>query len=202
MSATPRAAIDVSGLPTVSFGSSDLGWWSTVVFMAIEGTTIAVCLVCHIYLKQNFSTWPPTVPPDLGVATANTVVLLVIMAPMLLAGRAARRLDLWRVRLWLTVAIALSAVAVVLRAYEFGALNVRWDQTAYGSAAWTTLGFHTSLLVIDLLETLVLTLIFYIGPVEKRHFSDTDDSAAYQVFLSLCYLPIYLLVFLLPRWTR
>jgi cytochrome c oxidase subunit III len=202
MSGTPRAAIDASALPTVQFGSSDLGWWSTAVFMLIEGTTIAACLVCHIYLKQNFSPWPPTIPPKLGAATANTVLLLVIMAPMLLAGRAARRLDLGRARVWLTVAVALSAVAVVLRAYEFGALNVRWDQNAYGSTAWATLGFHTSLLAIDLLETLVLTLILYLGPVEKKHFSDTADSAMYQVFLSLSYLPIYLLVFLLPRWTR
>jgi hypothetical protein len=38
--------------------------------------------------------------------------------------------------------------------------------------------------------------------VEQKHFSDTDDSSIYQVFLSLAYLPIYLLVFLLPRWTR
>jgi heme/copper-type cytochrome/quinol oxidase subunit 3 len=202
MSGTPRAAIDASALPTVSFGTRDLGWWSTVAFMLIEGTTIAACLVCHIYLKQNFSTWPPTIPPDLGAATANTLLLLVIMVPMLWAGHAARRLDLRRVRLALTIAVALSALAVVLRCYEFGALNVRWDQNAYGSTAWASLGFHTSLLVMDLLETLVLTLIFYIGPVEKKHFSDTDDSAMYQVFLSLAYLPIYLLVFLLPRWTR
>jgi cytochrome c oxidase subunit III len=202
MSATLRAAIDVSELPTVSFGTSDLSWWSTVVFMAIEGTTIAACLVCHLYLKQNFSTWPPTIAPSLGVATANMLLLLVLMAPMRLAGRAARRLDLGRVRFWLTVAVGLSAVAVVLRVYEFRALNVRWDQTAYGGSAWATLGFHTSLLVMDLLETLVLTLIFYLGPVEQKHFSDTDDSSIYQVFLSLAYLPIYLLVFLLPRWTR
>ena len=201
MSGTPRAAIDVSELPTISFGTSDLSWWSTVVFMAIEGTTIATCLVCHIYLKQNFSTWPPTIVPSIGVATANMLLLLVIMAPMRLAGRAARRLDLGRVRFWLTVAVGLSAVAVVLRVYEFRALNVRWDQTAYGSSAWATLG-RTSLLVMDLLETLILTLIFYLGPVEKKHFSDTDDSSIYQVFLSLAYLPIYLLVFLLPRWTR
>jgi cytochrome c oxidase subunit I+III len=202
MSGTPRAAIDASALPTVSFGTRDLGWWSTVAFMLIEGTTIAACIVCHIYIKQNFTTWPPTIPPALGVATANTLLLLAIMAPMLWAGQAARRLDLRRVRLWLTVALALSAVAVVLRFYEFGALNVRWDQTAYGGTAWAALGFHTSLLVIDLLETLVIALIFYIGPVEKKHFSDADDSAMYQVFLSLVYLPVYLVVFLLPRWTR
>jgi heme/copper-type cytochrome/quinol oxidase subunit 3 len=186
----------------VSFGASDVSWWGTAVFMLIEGTTIAACLVCHLYLKQNFPTWPPNTPPDLGAATANTLLLLVIIAPMVWAGRAARRLDLRQVRLGLTIAVALSVVAVVLRAYEFGALNVRWDQNAYGSTAWATLGFHTSLLVIDLLETLVITLILFIGPVEKKHFSDTADAAMYQVFLSLSYLPIYLLVFLLPRWTR
>ncbi len=202
MSGTPRAVIDASELPTVSFGVQDVSWWSTVAFMLIEGTTIATCLVCHIYLRQNFNPWPPTIPPKVGVATANTLLLLVIMAPMLWAGREARRLDLRRVRLGLTIAVALSAVAVVLRFYEFGALNVRWDQNAYGSTAWVSVGLHTSLLIMDFLETLVLTLIFYIGPVEKKHFSDTADSAMYQVFLSLVYLPVYLLVFLLPRWTR
>jgi len=200
VSGTPRAAIDASALPTVSFGTSDVSWWSTVAFMLIEGTTIATCLIAHIYLKQNFTSWPPARPPDLGVATANTLLLLVIMAPMLWAGRAARRLDLAQVRIALIIAVALTGVAVALRFQEFGALHVRWDTNAYGSTAWASLGFHTSLLIIDLLETTVLTLILWIGPVEKKHFSDTTDSAAYQVFLSLSYLPIYLFVFLLPRW--
>jgi cytochrome c oxidase subunit III len=202
MSGTPRAVIDASELPTVTFGIQDVSWWSTVAFMLIEGTTIVASLVCHLYLRQNVSPWPPTIPPDLGIATANTLLLLALIAPMLWAGRAARRLDLRRVRLGLTIDLVLSAVVVVLRFYEFGALNVRWDQNAYGSAAWVSVGLHTSLLIMDFLETLVLTLIFYIGPVEKKHFSDTDDSAMYQVFLSLIYVPVYLLIFLLPRFTR
>jgi heme/copper-type cytochrome/quinol oxidase subunit 3 len=202
VSGTPRAIVDASELPTVTFGVQDLGWWSTVAFMLIEGTTIVACLVCHLYLRQNFSTWPPTIPPKLGVATANTLLLLALTVPMLWAGQAARRLDLGRVRLGLTIDVVLSAVVVVLRFYEFGALNVRWDQNAYGSTAWASVGLHTSLLIMDFLETLVLTLIFYLGPVEKKHFSDTDDSAMYQVFLSLIYVPVYLLVFLLPRWTQ
>ena len=71
-----------------------------------------------------------------------------------LAALAAKRLDSRRRQ-----AVAASSrrssrlPTLVLRWWELWALNTRWDTTAYGSAAWTIVGFHTSLLLLDVLDT-------------------------------------------------
>lgn len=202
VSPRPRVAIDVSRLPTTVIGAKDSTWWGTVAFMVIEGMTLAVCTVCYLYLRQNFAEWPPrpATLPDLVAPTVSVVLLLAILVPMTWADRAARRLDGGGVRVALAVAVLMTAAAVVVRWWELQALNVRWDTNAYGSAAWATLGFHSALLAVDLLETAALAAIFFVGPVEDKHFTDVTDAALYQWFLSLVYVPLYVLLFLSPRW--
>ena len=201
-SSRPRSVLDVSHLPTVTFGHRNISWWGTLGFMAVEATTLAACVASYLYLRKNFQSWPPlTTPnPDLLVPTINMLLLLVVIAPMAWVDRAAKRLDLRRVRIGLLVAAILSAATVVLRVWEFGALNTHWDMNAYGSAAWVTLGFHTTLLLIHFVETMVIAVLMFVGPIEKKHFSDVSDAALYQYFLSLVYVPLYLVLFLSPRW--
>ena len=198
----PRATLDVGHLPEVILGSQDTTWWGTLMFMLIEGTSLAVCAATYLYLRTDASAWPPEhVPlPSVLLPTISTLVLLALIVPMWLAARAAKRLDRAAVTRWLVVAVVLGLVATVLRVFEFGALNVRWDRNAYGSAAWATLGFHAALLIVDLLETAVIAAIFLVGPFEEKHFTDATDAAFYQYFLSLSYVPLYVLVFLSPRW--
>jgi cytochrome c oxidase subunit I+III len=202
MIARGRRTLDVSGLPEVVFGTKDPNWWGTLLFMVIEGTTLAVCATTYLYLRQNTSAWPPEhVPlPDVLLPTVNMLLLLGAMVPMWLASRAAHRLDAGATGRWLAVGALYSLLVTVLRFWEFAALNVRWDRNAYGSAAWATLGFHTTLLVVDVLETAVMASFFLARIHKEKHFSDASDAAFYQYFLSLAYVPLYVLLFLLPRW--
>jgi heme/copper-type cytochrome/quinol oxidase subunit 3 len=105
-----------------------------------------------------------------------------------------------RIRAALVAAVALSAVCLVLRGFEFAALNTRWDSHAYGSVVYLLLGLHTTLLGIDLIETAVLSALAFSSSLEQKHFTDIEDAALYQYFLSLSYVPVYALVFLWPRW--
>jgi heme/copper-type cytochrome/quinol oxidase subunit 3 len=194
--------VDVSGLPDVAFGARNLASWATVGFMVIEGTTLCIALAAYVYVRRNFPEWPPppTPLPGLVIPTLNTLVLLLVIAPMALAARAARRFDLRSMRHALLVAVALSAVNVVLRFFELDALNTRWDSHAYGSVAWLAVGLHTTLLFIDLMETATIAAVTYSRQLQKKHFTDVEDAALYQYFLSLSWVPIYVLVFLGPRW--
>jgi cytochrome c oxidase subunit III len=198
---TKRSTIDASALPEVTFGHRDITWWVTVTFIVIEGSTLAVLMVSYLYLRRNFPQWPPapTALPDLLVPSINLVVLLSAIVPMAIARRAAHELDLRRVRLCLVVTILLSVVAVVLRVFEFDALNVRWDAHAYGSVVWVLVGAHTSLLLVDLIETTVITALTFSRRMQAKHFIDVEEAGVYQFFLSLVWLPIYLLVFIGPR---
>ena len=196
-----RLTIDVSLLPETVFGHRGLVWWATVAFMAIEGTTLAVVAAAYLYLRTNAAEWPPrpTSNPDLLIPTINVAVLLLKLIPFGRAERAAKRFDLAGVRRWLVIGTTVALAAVVLRWFEFRALNVRWDTSAYGSGVWAVAVAHTSLLATDLVECVVLTAIFFTSRVQPRHFSDVEDTAIYERFLSVSWLLLYLLVFLGPR---
>ena len=202
MTPPTRRTLDVSGLPEVVFGAKDINWWGTLGFMVIEGTTLAVVSAVYLYLRQNFAAWPPehVALPDVVVPTVTTILLLVQMVPMWLAGKAARRRDFGATGRWLLAATLLGLVTLVARGFEFDALNVRWDRNAYGSAAWGVLGFHSTLLLVDVAETGVMAALFLVGRAEEKHLSDASDAAFYQYFLSLVYVPLWVLLFLSPRW--
>ena len=92
----------------------------------------------------------------------------------------------------------LIALMSILRALEFGALNVRWDTSAYGSAAWATLTAHGTLLLLEMAETIAITVLMFGDQVEDRDLSGVSDNALYWYFLTGVWIPLYVIVFLTP----
>lgn len=199
--APDRLTIDVSLLPDTAFGHRGLTWWATIAFMAIEGTTLVICASAFLYLRMNSAAWPPRpiANPDLLFPALNVLVLLATLWPAGRAERAAKRFDVGGVRRWMLADTLLSVVAIVLRWFEMHALNVRWDSGAYGSAVWAIVVAHTTLLVTDVLEGAGITAVFFTDRVLPKHFSDVEDSALYQRFLTLSWLLLVLLVVVGPR---
>lgn len=196
-----RAVGDLADLPTVTFGHRSLMWWGTLGFMTIEGWTLALIVAMYFYLRQNFEAWPPlrTPAPDITISTINMVVMLVSMVPAYLGARAAKRLDRGGARLWLTVLSLFCIVIAILRWYELWALNVRWDTNAYGTAAWTIVVLHYTLLALDVADTIGLTIFFWIGRTPVKTLSDTNDNSFYWYFTVLVWLPLYVIVYLAPH---
>jgi heme/copper-type cytochrome/quinol oxidase subunit 3 len=89
---------------------------------------------------------------------------------------------------------------LAIRVFDFAALNTRWDSDAYGSVAWVTVGFHALLLLMEVAETAGSACLFLWGPVEDKHFTDASDNALYWKFMTAAWVPLYALVYLLPRW--
>ena len=193
-------ALDVSELPTYGFGHRSLLWWATASMMIIEGMVFAMVIVSYLYLKGRVPHWPPSGPgPDLIWGTVNTAILLASCAPNALAKKAAERMDLAKVRLWLAVCLVFALAFNGVRALEFTALNVRWDTNAYGSIVWLALGFHTVHVVTDFLDSSVLTAFIFVGPIEERRFVDVSENALYWYFVVLTWLPMYAVIYLGPR---
>ena len=203
MSVRRRVAVDVSALPTHAFGVRDIMAWGTMGFVIIEGFTLVLCAVVYVYLTKNFGAWPPegTERPAVVVPSVQVAVMLLSLPLMRWIDRRAHAHDLRRVRLGLTLATLVSAVIVGLRAWELTqSLNVRWDANAYGSVQWLIVGAHATLLAVQLVEVAGMAGIFWLGPVEKKHFSDAADIAFYWIFIVLSWIPLYLLCFLVPHW--
>ncbi|HEX9981795.1 MAG TPA: cytochrome c oxidase subunit 3 [Thermoanaerobaculia bacterium] len=197
-----RATIDVSKLPDHAFGSRSIMWWATISIVAIEGTVFLLAIAGYFYLQGNELDWPPpdTLLPAHFWGTINVFVLLVSLIPNQLVKRAAEEMNVRKVRRWLIVADLFAIAFVVIRALEYGSLNVSWDSNAYGSATWTLLSLHTIHLVTDLIDTLVLTvLMFTRHGHDSRRFVDVSENAFYWYFVVLAWLPVYAVVYWAPR---
>jgi heme/copper-type cytochrome/quinol oxidase subunit 3 len=139
-------------------------------------------------------------PPELGFGTLNTIILLASCIPNQLAKKAAEREDLAGARLWMGVCIVFAVAFIAVRGFEFTALNVKWDTNAYGSAVWFLLGLHTTHLITDFLDTVVLAVLLWTGPLERHRFVDVSENALYWWFVVLAWLPIYGVLYWAPRW--
>ena len=193
--------VDVSHLPGFAFHHRSIVWWGTMGLIVIEGMMFALLITSYLYLKGRSPQWPPgQFAPGLLWGTLNVFLLLASAVPNHLTKRAAEHLDLRKVRLWMAVALVFALAFNIVRIFEFQSLNVWYDENAYGSVVWTLLGFHTAHILTDFLDSAVLLALMFIGPIEESHFVDVAENSMYWYFVVLSWLPIYAVIYLVPRF--
>ena len=195
-----RTVVEVAHLPRFAFGHRSIIWWATMGMIAIEGSMFALVIASYLYLKGRAPHWPPGVEsPRLLWGTLNTAVMLLSLIPNQLTKNAAERLDLRKVQLWITVCVIFGVAFNIIRIWEFRGLNVWFDENAYGSIVWALLGFHTTHILTDLLDTVVLAVLMFTGPIEEKRFVDVSENSMYWYFVVGAWLPIYALIYFGPR---
>ena len=194
------SVLQVGDLPSYRFGHHSLMWWGVIATVAIEGTVFALALVSYFYLRSNTPQWPPdAAAPNLTWGTLNTIVLLASVVPNEWTKRAAEGGDLAKVRIGMVICLLFTIVFLGIRVLEFQTLNVRWDSNAYGSMTWTLMGLHTTHLVTDALDSAVLAVLMFTGPLEGRRFVDVSENGVYWNFVVIAWIPIYAVVYWVPR---
>ncbi|EJC84042.1 heme/copper-type cytochrome/quinol oxidase, subunit 3 [Rhizobium leguminosarum bv. trifolii WSM2297] len=196
-----RIALDLSKLPPHGMGSASLTFWGTSAFMLIEGTGFALAIAVYFYLMSLAPRWPiEAPPPDLLAGTILTVLLLASVVPNMLVSRWAKQRDLRKVRAGLIVMTILGVLPLIPRAFEFPGLHIGWDDDAYGSIVWTMLGLHTTHIVTDLVDTVVLACVMFSKHGDNaRRYGDVEDNALYWNFVVLAWLPLYGCIYWVPR---
>src|ERR671933_418284 len=181
-----HAAIDVSELPNYAFGHRSIVWWGTNAFIITEATVFVLAIAADLYLRQHAPHWPPATyaPPGLLWGTLNTVIMLASCLPNQLYKTAAEREDVRGVRV-----------------FEFTTLNIRWDSNAYGSIVWWLMGLHTLHVATDVADTAVLLAIILVRTPRGRRFVDVSENGFYWYFVVLSWIPIYVVIYLVPRWS-
>jgi heme/copper-type cytochrome/quinol oxidase subunit 3 len=179
-----RPVQDLSGLPSYGFGTKSPVWWGTLAFVAIEGGGFIVAIASYLYIAFVNRVWPlGAPPPDLGPGTAVLVLLLISLWPNWWLDRAAREENLRKVRIGMVVMTLLATAPLIVRIWEFPALNVLWDTNAYGSINWLLLGLHTVHLLTDWGDTLVLAVLMFTRHGHGKRFSDVSDNCFYWYFV-------------------
>jgi cytochrome c oxidase subunit 3 len=196
-----RFAVDLARLPLHGLGRASVTWWGTMAFMLIEGTGFALVIAVYLYLASLNVTWPiDAPPPDLFPGTLVTVILVASIVPNYLVSRWAAQQDLSKVRIGMVVMSLFGILPLIVRGFEFPALRVSWDTNAYGSVVWTLLGLHTTHILTDLVDTIVLAALMFTRHGQNlRRFGDVQDNAVYWNFVVLAWLPIYGCIYWVPR---
>jgi heme/copper-type cytochrome/quinol oxidase subunit 3 len=196
-----RIALDVSKLPLHGTGSASLTFWGTSAFMLIEGMGFALAIAVYFYLMSLSSRWPiEAPPPDLLPGTLLTLILLASVVPNILVWRWAQQRDLRKVRAGLIAMTVFGAIPLIARIHEFPALHISWDDDAYGSIVWTMLGLHTTHIITDLIDTVVLACLMFSRHADNtRRYGDVEDNALYWNFVVLAWLPLYGCIYWVPR---
>jgi heme/copper-type cytochrome/quinol oxidase subunit 3 len=195
------AVLDVSQLPTVMFGIRSITWWGIMGMMAIEGMVFLLMIASYFYLQSRGLEWPPhSNPPALFWGTLNLAIFVLSALPNEWYRRRARRGDLRAVQIGLVTLSLFGIATVVVRYFELLHLNTDWSIDAYGSAVWTLMGLHILHLLTDLVDTVVLSVLFFTPMVEGKRFMDAAENADYWYFVVASWIPIYLVIYWAPRW--
>lgn len=205
MTLPPAFTEDVSKLETDGFGPRSLTWWGVVGFMVIEAIGFAILFGAYFFLMTHEQEWTPRPwkPPGLLAGSLFTLVILLSEIPNTMVKKAALRLDLDDVRRLMPWVVAFGAALIVIRGFEFNSLNVLWYENAYGSVLWALLLMHTVHLGTDWADTFVLwRLMETPHGQQKRRFVDAEENALYWRFVWLSWLPVYLLIYWIPRLFR
>jgi heme/copper-type cytochrome/quinol oxidase subunit 3 len=198
----PRFSGDLAHLPTHAFGHRSLTWWGTVGFMVVEGTFFALAIAAYFYLMAQEQSWPPPpfAPPNWVAGTLFTVVMLLSEIPNAVVKHAAEHGKLREIRKLLLVMSGIGLVLLIIRGFEFNSLNVLWYDNAYGSIVWALLVLHTTHILTDWGDTVVLTALMHTRHgIEGRRFVDVSENAMYWRFVWIAWLPIWFLIYWLPR---
>ena len=195
-----RIVADVSKLPDSGFGSRTVLWWGVMGFVTIESGGFLLAAGAYFFLMNQTTPWPPNhAPPGLVASSILTLLMLLSEVPNVWADRAARSRNAAGSLQALLVMSLLGLVLIAVRWFEFQSLNVRWDQDAYGSILWALLFLHTFHLVTDVVDTWVLTVFAIRCGFTDARFSDVADNSLYWHFVVLAWLPLYALIYWVPR---
>ncbi|ESX26669.1 cytochrome C oxidase subunit III [Mesorhizobium sp. LSJC264A00] len=169
--------------------------------MALEGMGFALAAGAYLYLATLWPNWRLSAPePNHWPGTIVTILFIISVVPNHMLHGYAKQCAIVPVRIGLVVMSLLGLAPLVVRWFEFPALNIYWDTNAYGSMLWVLLGLHTTHLITDVGDTIVLTvLMFTRHGYSGRRFGDVGDNVFYWDFVVLTWIPIYLLIYWMPR---
>jgi cytochrome c oxidase subunit 3 len=195
-----RIVADISGLDKHGFGHRLPTWWGTIGFMSLEGMGFVLAAGAYLYLAYRNPPWPSAAPPqELLWPTILTAILVVSLIPNRILIKEAQKRENGPLRALLVLMSVIGLLALAARGFEFTKLNIGWYTNAYGSLLWVLLGLHTTHLLTDVADTIVLTVLFFTKHCPTRRFSDADENAFYWNFVVVAWLPLYVLLYWLPK---
>lgn len=196
--------VDVSGLPTIAVGVRAPLWWGQALMMTIESTIFANLIAAYFYVRIGFAHWPPPneAKPDLFIPTLGLLILLISVPPMVWSGSAAEKHDRRGALLGLLLNLACCFAFLGVRWIELVRLDIKWNSDIYGSFVWCLLGLHTMHVIADTAQSCVMLGTLLARRVGEKQILGFRVDGQYWYFVVAIWIPIYLVVYIYPRFSK
>lgn len=195
--------IPLDDLPVFLSGKWAPVWWGMILLVAIEITVFATLFSSYYYLGLMVPEWPPpdVEPPGLMLPLVNTAVLLVSTLMVYIATRGIRQGKQRQLKIALGVAVVMEAVFFVIKIIVSGGIQHSWDEHVYASIFWMINRLHTGHVLVAVLMGAVAEVLALKGYFTRERRVGIDLVNIYFQFVAFVWLPVLLVLFLLPHWT-
>ncbi|WP_241301461.1 cytochrome c oxidase subunit 3, partial [Burkholderia cenocepacia] len=197
----PAACIEP--LPVGSQGERAGGWWGVLTLIVTEAGLFGYLLFCYFYLQsQSSAPWPPEGMPKIGLAAANTVLLLSSSVFVWLAERALRGGNRPRAVAMLVVALVLGTAFALVQLHEWRGRPYGPTAHLYGSLYFTITGFHLAHVVAGLAILALLAGWTAAGFFGRERRVALTVGGLYWHFVDFVWLFIFTALYVSPHWLR
>lgn len=187
-------------LPVAPVGRRASGWYGMLLLIATEAALFIYLLFSYFYLgSQQPGPWPPSGPPALGIASANTLILLASSVTAWWGQRGIAKGSRGRLLVGLALSLVLGALFVGVQVHEWLSKSFTPATDAYGSLYFTITGLHIAHVVVGLLILACLLIWTAMGRFSAGRYVHVAVGVLYWHFVDAVWLVVFASLFLTPR---
>lgn len=169
-----------------------LGIW---VFLVSEIMLFGSFIGSYLVLRLGSSGWPdPAKVLSTGLLGVNTFVLICSSLTFVFAVEAAKKGDAEKTRRYLLVTMALGALFLTIKAYDYGHLwhhGFKLTTNLFGSFYYLLTGFHG----LHVLSGIILVFYLWVSAGKPRFLADhherVESSALYWHFIDIVWVVLF-----------
>jgi len=184
---------------TTGLSNNKLGMW---MFLGSECLLFGGLISTYMLYRGRVSNGPaPDQVYDIPFTSVSSFVLLMSSLTMVLAVSAAKRHDVRRTNLWLTITALLGATFVSGQIYEFTAFyreGLGFTTSLFGSSFYTLTGFHGVHVTVGVIMLLSLAVMIRKDKISGDRAEVVELIGLYWHFVDVVWIIIFTLVYLIP----
>jgi heme/copper-type cytochrome/quinol oxidase subunit 3 len=189
-----------SALPVGSIGSQASGYFGVWWLIITEASLFIYLLFSYAYCAmQAPGPWPPSGPPELGLASTDTLILILSSIAVALGEHAIKQGQRARLTLRLAIGFVLGIVFVAIQLKEWASKGATLSSNLYYSFYFTTTGFHMAHVVVGVLILGALTIWSLLGKFDSARNSPVSIGALYWHFVDAIWIVIFTTYYIVPR---
>lgn len=175
-------------------------WWGMAFLILTEGSLFAYLFFSYFYLaSQSPGPWPPQGPPDLGMASVSTLLLLSSSGAAWWGERGIKTGRPRRLTVALIATLLLGVVFLAVQMHEWSTRPFSLASTPYSSLYFVITGFHGAHVVVGLVMLAGLFVWNLLGRFDRHWNLEVSVGIVYWHFVDLVWLAVFSALYISPR---